>query len=150
MSYWSESLRHIIRSNDARKYEFRWSHQDISFIYWKDPRSGQFVPIQNRHGRKGPIELSMWKLAGQRLKELGKDTKDEEQRFRALDELEGIRRSASIAQKKSKPARSHRKSAENQEALPSLNVVEDPAAPALPEADDDFVPKRSSQIRTGS
>lgn len=92
----------------------------------------------------------MWKLAGQRLKELGKDTKDEEQRFRALDELEGIRRSASIAQKKSKPARSHRKSAEHQEALPSLNVVEDPAAPALPEADDDFVPKRSSQIRTGS
>lgn len=150
MSYWSEALRYIIRSNDAREYEFRWSHQDVSSIYWKDPKSGQFIKIQNRHGHKGPIELYAWKLARARLVELGKDPKDEEARFRAYEEIEEMQRQASIAKKNTKGAKSHRKKQENMTALKPIKVDQPPTKESSKATGgaDIFSPSRSARIVT--
>jgi len=156
MSYWGEALKYIARTGDAREYEFRWSHQDISRIYWKDPKTGLFIPINNSKGHKGPIELEEWKRAGRRLQELGHSPKDEEARFRALDEMDDIMRLAASDTRRKKRERIKKKNKDNREIFRSIapsTTIGQSVSPSVDAEEnpkkDNFVPNRTSNIRRG-
>lgn len=87
LTYWDDALESLLRSNTAQRYEIRFDIHDVSRIWLRNPKSGQFIKLRARRRDMGPTTLAEWRAARRQAKAMGLDPRNEEHRMRALAEL---------------------------------------------------------------
>ena len=87
LTYWDDALESLLRSNTAQRYEIRFDIHDVSRIWLRNPKSGQFIKLRARRRDMGPTTLAEWRAALRQAKAMGLDPRNEEHRMRALAEL---------------------------------------------------------------
>lgn len=104
LEYWDDALEPFVRWQTSKKFEIRFDTNDVSFIYFRNPKDGKFIRINCKDRTFPSMSLTQWKLTRNLARETGRNPDCVESRKRAAFLMRKERRESEVEAKRLKRA----------------------------------------------